>query len=65
MTVRSCDTVAEVRLRLLAACGAEARAEAEAALEGSLALAVDSELWQREGASIQSLASLEDGEKGS
>eukprot|EP00913_Durusdinium_trenchii_P033462 g31328.t1 len=65
VTVRSCDTVAEVRLRLLAACGAEARAEAEAALEGSLALAVDSELWQREGASIQSLASLEDGEKGS
>ncbi|CAK9036342.1 unnamed protein product [Durusdinium trenchii] len=59
VTVRSCDTVAEVRLRLLAACGAEARAEAEAALEGSLALAVDSELWQREGASIQSLASLE------
>eukprot|EP00435_Cladocopium_sp_Y103_P000305 s4546_g1.t1 len=72
VAVRSCDTVADVRQRLLGSASSEMRAETETCLDagrkvprkpcaqdGSLAFAVESGLWEREGGDCQSLASLE------
>mmetsp|Transcript_31253 Transcript_31253/g.72301 ORF Transcript_31253/g.72301 Transcript_31253/m.72301 type:complete len:722 (+) Transcript_31253:53-2218(+) len=56
--VRSCDTVADVRHKLVGA--AAERTEAMALLEGSLAFAVECSLWQREGRDCRTLRSLED-----
>jgi len=59
VAVRSCDAVAEVRQRLLGSASSEMRAETETCLDGSLAFAVESGVWEREGGDCQSLASLE------
>jgi len=59
VAVRSCDTVAEVRQRLLSASSSELRNEVETLLDGSLAFAVESSLWQQEGRDCHTLASLE------
>lgn len=56
LEVRSCDSIADVRRKLVARA---VEAEATALLEGSLAFAVECSTWEREGAGCRSLASLE------
>ncbi|CAE7348595.1 tuf1 [Symbiodinium sp. CCMP2456] len=56
LEVRSCDSIADVRRKLVARA---VEAEATALLEGSLAFAVECSTWEREGAGCRTLASLE------
>ena len=55
--MRSCDSIADVRRKLVAS--ATERGEANALLEGSLAFAMECSTWQRQGANCHALASLE------
>ncbi|CAE8588269.1 unnamed protein product, partial [Polarella glacialis] len=59
VAVRSCDTIAEVRERLVVGCAATARPEAAIRLRGSQAFAVERSLWATQGTECRSLAALE------
>eukprot|EP00931_Biecheleriopsis_adriatica_P061012 TRINITY_DN36666_c0_g1_i1.p1 TRINITY_DN36666_c0_g1~~TRINITY_DN36666_c0_g1_i1.p1 ORF type:complete len:760 (-),score=142.32 TRINITY_DN36666_c0_g1_i1:8-1945(-) len=59
VAVKSCDTIAQVRRKLLAACAVTARSDLETQLNGSQAFAIENSIWTTEGSGCNSLAALE------